>query len=104
VTQLRDGPLDANSHPPGKNSRRSAARASDLRTQAKSRKRRESVERALNEREGAERHKLRQREIMRGGSPGEGRAHPLEFDASGFSIPQPVSSFVRRVGRLINDG
>jgi hypothetical protein len=27
---------------------------------------------------------------------------PLEFDENGFPIPQPVSGFVQRVGRLIN--
>ena len=56
----------------------------------------------MNERGGAESYKLRQREFRRGGSAGEGRAHPLEFDTRGFSIPQPISSFVQRVARLIN--
>lgn len=80
MNQQREGPVDANSRA----------------------RRRRSVERAMKERKGAESYKLRQRAIRRAESPEEGRAHPLEFDTEGFSIPQPISSFVRRVGRLIN--
>jgi hypothetical protein len=79
MNQQREGPVDANSRT----------------------RRRRSVERAMKERKGAS-YELRQRAIRRGGSAGEGRAHPLEFDTTGFSIPQPISSFVRRVGRLTN--
>jgi hypothetical protein len=56
-----------------------------------------SVERAR-----AERYQLRQRDIRRGARAGQGRVHPWEFEASGFSIPRLASGFVRRVGRLIN--
>jgi hypothetical protein len=80
MNQQREGPVDANT----------GAR------------RRRSVERAIKERKGADSYKLRQREIRRGESPEEGRARPLEFDTQGFSIPQPISRFARRVGRLIN--
>jgi len=100
MTQQRDGPDDPISQTPRQTSRRSAAHESDRVAQARRRKRRASVERALNERDGAQRYKLSQREIRRGEGAGEGRSHPLEFDASGFSIPQPISSFVQRVRRL----
>jgi hypothetical protein len=56
------------------------------------------------ERARAERYKLRQREIRRGASAGAGRAHPLEFEANGFSISRVASGSLRRVGRLINGG
>jgi hypothetical protein len=68
-------------------------------TQAQRRTWRHSVERALNERERADRYAARQHEIRRGESVGP---RPLEFDARGFPIPQPVPGFMQRVGRLIN--
>jgi hypothetical protein len=80
MNQQREGHVDANSRA----------------------RRRRSVERAMKERRGAESYKLRQRAIRRREGPEEGRAHPLEFDTKGFSIPQPLSSFVRRVARLTN--
>lgn len=72
-------------------------------TQAQRRKWRSSVERALNERDGAERYALRQREFRRGqDNTNNDRPGPLEFDPLGFPIPQPIPDFMRRIGRLIN--
>jgi len=73
-------------------------------TQAQARQWRDALEGALNAREGAERYELRQRQIRRGRGSADNRARPLEFDARGFPIPQPIPGFVQRVGRLINDG
>jgi hypothetical protein len=52
------------------------------------------------ERYGATAYQLRQREMKRG-RRGD-RARPLEFDESGFPIPQRIPGFVQRVGRLVN--
>ena len=73
-------------------------------TQTQARQWRDAVEDALNARDGAERYQLRQRKIRRGRGSAEDRARPLEFDARGFPIPQPIPGFMQRVGRLINDG
>jgi hypothetical protein len=64
----------------------------------------DAVEEALSERGGAERYRLRQREMRSGGRAADDRAAPLEFDERGFPIPQPVTGFVRRLGRLLWDG
>jgi hypothetical protein len=69
-------------------------------TEAQPRRWLSAVEAALDESNG-ERYQLRQREMTRRRAP-ESRARPLEFDENGFPIPQPVSGFVQRVGRLIN--
>ena len=61
---------------------------------------REAVEVALNERDAAEAYQFRQREARRGSLAAE-RPRPLEFDESGFPIPQPVPTFMRRLGRLL---
>jgi hypothetical protein len=72
-------------------------------TEARSRQWRPSVERALAENAIRERYELRQRELRRGrGRSQAGHARPLEFDESGFPIPQPAPGFMQRVGRLIN--
>jgi hypothetical protein len=63
---------------------------------------RDAVEAALNEREGAGRHRLRQREL-RGATPAADRPRPLEFDARGFPVPQPTPSFLRRIARLLRE-
>jgi hypothetical protein len=58
---------------------------------------------ALNGHNGAGSYKLRQGRITRGtGTPAE-QPRPLEFDASGFPVPQPTPSFVQRVRRLLRD-
>lgn len=49
----------------------------------------------------AERYRQRQREARRRRNPA-GAPHPLRYDANGFPIPQPNSSFVGRVARLLN--
>ena len=56
---------------------------------------------ARNERTGAERYLLRQLALRRGRDPA-GAPHPLEYDESGFPLPQRNSSFVKRVARLLN--
>ena len=64
---------------------------------------RPAVQRALAENVKRERYELRQRELKRGRRGSEGQlARPLEFDESGFPIPQRTGRFVQRVGRLIN--
>ena len=61
------------------------------------------VEAALARGDAAERYARRQRMVRRGRSPGADRPRPLEFDANGFPIPQPVPAFVRRVARLLRE-
>lgn len=70
-------------------------------TQAQRRQWREAVEAALNERDAAERYRLRQRESRRGAAAAAERARPLEFDDRGFPIPQRVPSMLRRVAWLL---
>jgi hypothetical protein len=71
-------------------------------TEAHGRQWRPPVERALAENALRERYEQRQRELRRGGTrTPEDRPGPLEFDALGFPIPQPIPGFVRRVRRLI---
>jgi hypothetical protein len=102
MTQQHDGPDDPKSQTPRQTSGRSPAQESHRLAQARRRKRRVAVKHALSERDGAQRYELNQRKMRRGTSGGEGRAHPSEFDASGFSVRQPISSLVRRVGWLID--
>jgi hypothetical protein len=59
----------------------------------------DAVEAAAN---AAERRRLSQ-PGLRGGTPPPARPGPLEFDARGFPIPQPVPSFMRRVARLLRE-
>jgi hypothetical protein len=65
------------------------------------RQRRNAVERALKEQEGAARYQLRQREVRRGRDAAVNGARPLEFDEGGFPIPQALPRFVQRIGRLL---
>ena len=71
-------------------------------TEAHSRPWRTSVERALAENAARQQYEQRLREIRRGPRRSEERPRPLEFDESGFPIPQPAGGFVQRVGRLLN--
>lgn len=63
-----------------------------------------AVAAALTELEGLTLYQRTQREAT--GETREPRqaARPLEFDAAGFPVAQPVTGFVHRVGRLLNDG
>jgi hypothetical protein len=70
--------------------------------QAQQRMWRNAVEAARNERDGTGRY-LRQRDLRRGTRAAADRPRPLEFDARGFPIPQPIPSFVRRVARLLGE-
>jgi hypothetical protein len=56
----------------------------------------------LSARAGAERYGRRQREARSGGARSTDGARPLEFDKSGFPIPQRNPGFVERVARLLN--
>jgi hypothetical protein len=70
-------------------------------TQAHMRQLRDAVEGALNDREKAERYELRQRAVRRGRGLGERAARPVESDQRGFPVPQPMTGFLKRVGRLL---
>jgi hypothetical protein len=63
----------------------------------------DSLEAALTRGDGAARYRRRQREIRRGRPAAADRPGPLEFDADGFPIPQPIPRFVRRVARLLRE-
>ncbi len=70
--------------------------------QARQRELRDVVEQALREQLATERGRRQQLEMTSGGAPrGEG-ARPIEFDESGFPLPQRNPSFVQRVARLLN--
>jgi hypothetical protein len=71
-------------------------------TEAHRRTWRSTVERARDEREGAERNELREGEIRGARTAPSDRPGPLQFDALGFPIPQPIPAFVQRVRRLID--
>jgi hypothetical protein len=51
---------------------------------------------------GAERYERHQREFRNGTARGSNGARPLQFDESGFPIPQRNPGFVERVARLLN--
>jgi len=70
-------------------------------TDAERRRWRDAVDDALNTSEGAERYQQRQREIRRGRARANAGPRPLEFDESGFPLPQPTPGFMQRIGRLI---
>jgi hypothetical protein len=77
-------------------------------TQGQRPKWRDAVKTALNERDGAERYRPRERELRRAtAGPDQLRPpdqpRPLEFDARGFPIPQSIPSFTRRVARLLRE-
>ncbi|HEX2232298.1 MAG TPA: hypothetical protein VHG69_02920 [Thermoleophilaceae bacterium] len=71
-------------------------------TDAKRRHWRDAVDDALNASERADRYQQRQREIRRGRGRANDGPRPLEFDESGFPIPQPIPGFMQRIGRLIH--
>jgi hypothetical protein len=56
----------------------------------------------LRERAGANGYPSREREARSGGARSTDGARPLEFDESGFPIPQRNPSFAERVARLLN--
>ncbi len=70
--------------------------------EAREREARDAAERALREQLGAERYRRRQLERTSGRARSTEGARPTEFDESGFPIPQPISSFVKRVARVLN--
>jgi hypothetical protein len=61
-----------------------------------------TVEAALSEEAGAERYRRSQVDARRGRTNAADRARPMEFDESGFPLPQRSPSFVERVARLLN--
>jgi hypothetical protein len=60
-----------------------------------------AVKAILDDEAGAEQYRQAQREATSGNRDADG-ARPLEFDESGFPIPQRRASFVERVARLLN--
>jgi hypothetical protein len=70
--------------------------------QARQRELRDAAERALREQLGAERYRRRQLEMTSGKARSTEGVRPMEFDERGFPLPQPNSSFVKRVARLLN--
>ena len=60
------------------------------------------VEAALGEQAGAERYQRYQTKAMSGKVRVTDVAHPREFDAKGFPIPQRNRSLLERLGRLLN--
>ncbi len=56
---------------------------------------------ALGERSGAARYEHYQREIRKGNPASRDGPRPQEFDENGFPIPQPRTSFLERVARLL---
>jgi hypothetical protein len=63
---------------------------------------RDAVEAAVDDPGAAVPSGRAQLELRRGTGAAD-RPGPLEFDAHGFPIPQPVPSFVRRVDRLLRE-
>ena len=62
----------------------------------------DALQAVLNEQAGAEHYRHKQLQAKRGNSGAADRPCPMEFDESGFPIPQPRnSSFVQRVAELI---
>ena len=51
-----------------------------------------------------ERYRRSQRLASDGGPRAADRPHPLEFDESGFPIPQRSPTFIDRVARLLRSG
>jgi hypothetical protein len=68
--------------------------------QARQRELRDAVERALSEQLGAERYRRRQLEVTSGRARTTEGARPMEFDESGFPLPQRNRSFVQRVAQV----
>jgi hypothetical protein len=62
----------------------------------------DALEAALQEQAGRDRYARAQMQATRGGAYPPGRAHPLEFDESGFPLPQDKPGFAMRVARLLN--
>jgi hypothetical protein len=64
---------------------------------------RDAVDAALYKRDAAERYRRSQLEGRRGTRVAADRPRPLEFDAGGFPIGQPITSFEQRVARLLGE-
>ena len=63
---------------------------------------RDALATAVSEQTGAARYQRYQREMRGGRASARVGAHPREFDAEGFPIPQRSGSFLERVARLLN--
>ena len=61
-----------------------------------------ALESAVRELAGAERYRRHHTGTRTGRARAADGAHPLEFDDTGFPVPQCSPSFVERVGRLLN--
>ena len=70
--------------------------------QARRREYDNALQAILSEQAGAERYRHRQLQARRGSRRSADRDRPMEFDESGFPIPQRRnSSFVQRVAELL---
>jgi hypothetical protein len=70
--------------------------------QARERETRDALEEFLAEQEGYARYRRSQWEATRGRASDARRPRPLEFDETGFPIPQTPPGFAKRVARLIS--
>jgi hypothetical protein len=70
--------------------------------QAQTRNTRAGMRRAQGRVRSMERYRRSQGLARNGTRDAAGRAHPLEFDESGFPIAQSRPSFVERVARLLS--
>jgi hypothetical protein len=71
-------------------------------SQAEASELRAAVAAVVREQAAAERYRLRQRQARRGGTEAYDRPGPLEFDESGFPVPQTSPGFGRRLARLLD--
>jgi hypothetical protein len=62
----------------------------------------DALEAAVREQAGRDHYARSQMLGTGGGTDRAGRAHPLEFDESGFPVPQTKHGFTTRVARLLS--
>jgi hypothetical protein len=70
--------------------------------QSQQRQFRNVVEEFLAREAGYAAYRSSQRDALRGRGNDPQRSRPLEFDESGFPLPQDRPGFARRVARLLN--
>jgi hypothetical protein len=73
-----------------------------MRDEARERELEEAMQAALREQAAAQRYRLNQVEATSGRAGATDGARPLEFDESGFPVPQGNPGFARRVARLLS--
>jgi hypothetical protein len=70
-------------------------------SQLQARDLRAALEVVLRDQAGLARYEDSQRKVRRGVGAGA-QAHPLQFDASGFPVPQSNSRLVQRIARMLD--